>query len=174
MTNLLLQVLVFGAFPAVMAFAAASDLVSMTISNRLQILLICLFCVIALLAGFTFETLAYHLLAFLIVLAAAFICFARGWVGGGDAKLAACTALWFGLTPALYNYLLISACLGGALTLAILYGRSFSLPHRLANQSWILRLHDDKQGIPYGIALAVAALIVYPETVIFAMGLPTH
>jgi prepilin peptidase CpaA len=171
MQTLMLQLILLGAFPALMAFAAASDFVSMTISNRLQVMLIILFCAVALLAGFPLAKAGYHFLAFGLVLAVSFFCFARGWIGGGDAKLAACTALWFGFTPELYTYLLVAACLGGALTLAILYGRTLSLPRSLSAQSWAIRLHDQKQGIPYGIALAAAALVIYPETAIFALAL---
>lgn len=171
MQTLTLQFIIFGAFPALMAFAAASDFVSMTISNRLQIMLIMLFCAVALMAGFPLARMGFHFLAFGLMLAVSFFCFARGWIGGGDAKLAACTALWFGFTPELYTYLLVSACLGGVLTLAILYGRNLSLPRSLSTQAWAVRLHDEKQGIPYGIALAVAALVIYPETAIFALAL---
>jgi prepilin peptidase CpaA len=171
MQTLTLQLILFGAFPALMAFAAASDFVSMTISNRLQVMLIALFCVVALLAGLPLLQIGSHFLAFAIVLSVAFFCFARGWIGGGDAKLAACTALWFGFTPQLYTYLLVAACLGGVLTLAILYGRTLSLPRPLSTQAWAVRLHDGKQGIPYGIALAAAALIIYPETALFALAL---
>ena len=32
---------------------------------------------------------------------------------------------------------------------------------------WIDRLHDTKSGVPYGITLAIAGLLVYPETAIF-------
>jgi prepilin peptidase CpaA len=169
MQTLMLQSILFVAFPALMAFAAASDFVSMTISNRLQLMLIALFCVVALIAGFSPAQFGSHVLAFAVVLCVAFFCFARGWIGGGDAKLAACTALWLGFTPQLYTYLLVSACFGGVLTLAILYGRTLSLPKFLSTQTWALRLHDGKQGIPYGIALAAAALIIYPETAIFAL-----
>ncbi len=45
----------------------------------------------------------------------AFACFAMGWVGGGDAKVAASVALWFGFDH-LLNYLLYVSLLGGALT----------------------------------------------------------
>jgi prepilin peptidase CpaA len=31
-------------------------------------------------------------------------------------------------------------------------------------QAWLLRLHHKETGIPYGIALALGALMVYPET----------
>jgi prepilin peptidase CpaA len=38
------------------------------------------------------------------------------------------------------------------------------LPQYLAAQQWVQRLHDKKGGVPYGIALAAAALLVYPDT----------
>ena len=75
-------------FPGVMAFAAASDLLTMTIANRVSIVLIAGFVVLAALSGATSTVLASHIAAGIVVLAAAFVCFARGWVGGGDAKLA--------------------------------------------------------------------------------------
>jgi prepilin peptidase CpaA len=42
--------------------------------------------------------------------------------------------------------------------------RKLPLPDFLARQKWLLRLHDADAGVPYGIALAAAALIVYPKT----------
>jgi prepilin peptidase CpaA len=89
--------------------------------------------------------------------------FNLGWIGGGDAKLAAATALWLGWTP-LADYGLASALTGGALTLAILMARRLTLPPFLASHAWIARLHDAKTGIPYGIALALGGMIAYPET----------
>jgi prepilin peptidase CpaA len=55
------------------------------------------------------------------------------------------------------------------LTLALLEFRKVSLPARLAGQDWVQRLHTPNGGIPYGIALAAAALLVYPSTVWMAM-----
>ena len=54
--------------------------------------------------------------------------------------------------------------LGGALTLLLLSFRTLPLPQYLAAQGWVQRLHDKKSGVPYGIALAAAALLVYPDT----------
>jgi prepilin peptidase CpaA len=34
----------------------------------------------------------------------------------------------------------------------------------MARHAWILRLHEKGAGVPYGIALAAAALFVYPQT----------
>ena len=35
---------------------------------------------------------------------------------------------------------------------------------RAFQPAWLLRLHAKETGIPYGIALAIGALMIYPET----------
>jgi prepilin peptidase CpaA len=86
-----------------------------------------------------------------------------GWIGGGDAKLAAATALWFGF-DFLMDYLVYASLFGGVLTLVLIQFRRLPLPGPLARQTWILRLHETGGSVPYGIALAAAALAVYPKT----------
>jgi prepilin peptidase CpaA len=151
-------------FPALMLFAAWSDLFTMTISNRVSLLLVAGFAAMALLSGLSAVDIAWHLGAGLLVLSIAFACFAFGWIGGGDAKLAAATALWLGF-PHLMEYLLAASIFGGVLTLALLMARAWPLPLALAQHEWAQRLHAPKSGIPYGIALAAAALVVYPNTI---------
>ncbi|MGE3147780.1 MAG: prepilin peptidase [Pseudorhodoplanes sp.] len=151
-------------FPAMMAFAASSDLFSMTISNRVSLVLIAGFVAMAALTGMSPELAMWHAATGAGVLVMTFIFFARGWIGGGDAKLAAATALWIG--PALLlNYLLYASIFGGALTLLMLRFRLAPLPEFLAGQPWAERLHRLDAGVPYGIALAASALVVYPDTV---------
>jgi len=151
-------------FPTLMAFAAASDLLTMTISNRVSLLLLAGFFPLALATGMSVADVGSHVGAGFLVLAIAFGCFARGWIGGGDAKLAASTALWLGF-PELLDYLLCASLLGGALTLLIIRFRVGPLPALLAGQEWAVRLHRIDAGVPYGIALAASALIVYPNTI---------
>jgi prepilin peptidase CpaA len=98
------------------------------------------------------------------VLVVAFVFFARGWIGGGDAKLAAATALWLGFDH-LLTYLLYASLFGGLLTLVLLNVRAMPLPSLLSGQPWAVRLHSKDSGVPYGIALAAAALVVYPDTI---------
>ena len=150
-------------FPALMAFAAASDLFTMTISNRVSLALMAGFLVLALLGGMGLHDLLLHIGAGAAVLVVAFGCFAMGWVGGGDAKVAAGVALWLGFDH-LVNYLVIASLLGGGLTLLLLQFRQWPLPYPLATQAWLNRLHDKQSGIPYGIALAIGALMIYPDT----------
>lgn len=159
-------------FPAAMAYAAASDLVSMTISNRLCLVLMATFALCAAMLGLGWTQLGWHLAAGGLVLAICFGMFAAGWIGGGDAKLAAVTALWFGFDQ-LMPYLTVAALGGGVLTLVLLKLRSGPLPEVASGWSWARRLHSPKEGVPYGIALAFAALVVLPETALWraAMGL---
>jgi prepilin peptidase CpaA len=161
---MLVETAILGLFPAAMIFAAASDLVTMTISNRLSIALFLAFFAVAALIGMPLPDMGRHLAASVIVLVFAFGFFARGWIGGGDAKLAAATALWLGFSH-LMDYLLVASIIGGALTLLILQARKWPLPHFMARQPWIARLHAVETGIPYGIALAAAGLIIYPDTI---------
>jgi prepilin peptidase CpaA len=150
-------------FPALMAFAAASDLFTMTISNRISLALAAGFLALATVSGLGLPEILSHLGAGAAVLALAFGCFAMGWVGGGDAKLAAATALWFGFGH-LLDYLLYGSLFGGALTLLLLQFRQWPLPYSFAGQAWLLKLHAKDSGIPYGIALAIGALMIYPDT----------
>jgi prepilin peptidase CpaA len=150
-------------FPAMMAFAASSDLLTMTISNRVSLILIAGFFVLALVVGMSGVDILSHVGAGTLVLVAAFGCFVQGWIGGGDAKLAAATALWFGFDHLLV-YLLYASLFGGALTLLLIQFRTWPLPRFLAGREWVERLHKKDGGVPYGIALAAAALCIYPET----------
>jgi prepilin peptidase CpaA len=150
-------------FPGLMAFAASSDLLTMTISNRVTLALFAGFFVLALVSGMNQHQLLSHIGAGFTVLVVTFVFFARGWIGGGDAKLAAVTALWFGFDQ-LLEYALYASLLGGVLTLAMIRFRLLPLPQILARQEWLKRLHQLDAGVPYGIALAAAALLIYPET----------
>jgi prepilin peptidase CpaA len=150
-------------FPAMMAFAASSDLLTMTIPNRVSLIMIGGFLVLAVTTGMSLEQLALHAGAGLLVLCITFGFFARGWIGGGDAKLAAATALWFGFEH-LMEYALYGSIFGGVLTLALLQYRALPMPALLLGRAWAERLHQPNGGVPYGIALAIAAMVVYPST----------
>ena len=150
-------------FPALMAFAASSDLFTMTISNRVTLVLVGGFFALAACSGMPLHDMLVHAGAGAAVLAVTFIFFARGWIGGGDAKLAAATALWLGFDH-LLAYALYASIFGGILTIAMIRFRLMPLPQALADQEWLRRLHKLDGGVPYGIALAAAALLIYPHT----------
>jgi prepilin peptidase CpaA len=150
-------------FPALMAFAASSDLLTMTISNRVSLLLVAGFIVLALACGMSLHEVSWHFVAAFSVLIVTYGFFTQGWIGGGDAKLAAATALWLGFDN-LLDYFTYASLLGGALTLGLLQLRKLPLPAVIARHAWVERLHDQESGVPYGIALSAAALLVYPHT----------
>lgn len=150
-------------FPAMMAFAASSDFLTLTISNRVSLILVGGFVALAMIGGVSAADVLSHLAAGCVVLVAAFSLFARGIIGGGDAKLAAATALWLGFDH-LLPYLLYASLLGGALSVGLIWFRMAPLPDWLARHDWAQRLHGKDAGVPYGIALAAAALAVYPQT----------
>lgn len=157
-----LLLLLFFIFPLLMIYAAISDLLTMTIPNMISLVLLIAFGVIVFIEGYSFSQIAMHISASVLVLMICFGFFAAGWMGGGDAKLASVISLWFGFDP-LLNYFLLASVFGGGLTLLILWIRSFPLPSFIFNWAWAARLHDKKTGIPYGIALSAAALIIYPQ-----------
>lgn len=163
---MILPVLALLIFPLLMLFAAFSDLFTMRISNVLVLVLVGAFIVLALVTQMPVDTILAHLGCAALVLVVAFTFFAFGWIGGGDAKLVSATALWLGFGIML-PYVVYAGLLGGALTLLILALRRWPLPGPLQRVKWIDRLHDNKQGVPYGIALAAAGLLVYPNTAVF-------
>jgi prepilin peptidase CpaA len=150
-------------FPSLMVFAAFSDLFTMTISNRVSLALIAIFCGLAFWIHMPILDFGSHLSCGLAVLVCTFTLFAFGWIGGGDAKLCAATALWLGWDH-LADYSLLTALIGGGLSIFFLQVRKWPLPRWLFAQQWVARLHDRSNGVPYGIALAVAGLIIYPDT----------
>src|SRR6202167_4033787 len=93
---MLTEVIRLTLFPAMMAFAASSDLFTMTIANRVSLILLGGFVLLALLTGMSAHDMLIHAGVAAAVLVVAFLCFTRGWIGGGDAKLAATTVLWLG------------------------------------------------------------------------------
>lgn len=82
--------------------------------------------------------------------------FALGQMGGGDVKLIGALALWLPVVPLVWM-LVIMSLLGGALTLL------------LVAEKWIRRGGKPLE-IPYGVAIAIAALLVLREPIINHFG----
>jgi len=163
-------ILVMAVLPALLAAAGAFDLMSYTIPNIIPGAMIALFIpfmvIIALSGGMSWSEIGLHLLGGAVGLAAGMALFAAGWVGGGDAKLFAAAMLWLGW-DALLEYTIMASILGGVLTFALLALRRVPLPSFLVKQPWLAHLSDHKAGVPYGVALAAAALLVLPDTRVF-------
>lgn len=158
----MLEYPLFLVFPAAMAFAGAMDLLTMTIPNRISLALVAGFVVAAPVAGLSLEAFLMHVACGLAILALGVGMFALRWLGGGDAKLMAASALWIGFDNLLLYFTQV-AILGGVLALAILAYRRIPVG-ALPTPEWALRLHQQGSGIPYGLAIAGGALWIYPQT----------
>ena len=146
-----------------MIFAGAMDLFTMTIPNKISLALITAFLILAPFTGMGWYQFAMHLSAGALFLLIGFIMFACGLIGGGDAKILAVAGLWLGFEH-IFDYTLYAALLGGAITFGLILMRRMVFPLWMIRQNWFSRLYHNETGVPYGIALAGAALIIYPNT----------
>ena len=166
-----IAIFVVAVLPALLVAAAVSDLMSYTIPNVIPAAILLLFIPFILLLAVSGHDIGWaevglHLLAASLGLVVGMAMFAAGWIGGGDAKLFAAALLWLGW-DALVEYTVMASILGGALTLVLLALRQVPQPSFLLKQPWFARLSDHKAGVPYGVALALAALLVLPDTQVF-------
>jgi prepilin peptidase CpaA len=157
------QAIIFVIVPLCLAIAAISDLLTMTIPNRVSAILLGAFVLVAPLAGLSLPMIGMHLAAGLIVFAVCFALFAMNIMGGGDAKLLTASAVWFGLNSSLVEFLVYVSFLGGLLSILILMMRkqedsilAFGLP--------VPHLLFTEKKIPYGIAIGLGGFISYPSS----------
>jgi prepilin peptidase CpaA len=167
MSLALLHLSILAFFPILMALSASMDLLTFTIPNRICVALALGYVVFAILLGIPVVDILHNLSCALAILAITFALFSLGLIGGGDAKLAAATAAWLGWA-AILDYGLAAALFGGLLTLILLGARMIPLPTVLGRVDWLARLHNVNAGVPYGIALAAAGLMQYPNSPIWA------
>lgn len=161
----MLEAAVLVVFPILVAYSGCSDLFTMTIPNRVSVLLILAFAILAFAVGMPPYEWGVHALGGIIVFLPCLVMFSLGWMGGGDAKIASAIGLWFGFGPDLAAFIFFTAVYGMVLTGGLLAFRQIPvLPNALAREDWLFRLHHPKTGIPYGIAIAAAALHVYSSS----------
>lgn len=153
-------------FPALVIIAGVHDLVTMKIPNWISIVLIAVFFPVALMVGLPWQDVLMSTGLAFGVLVAGFILFALRVIGGGDAKILAAASLWVGLSGLLY-FLLYVALAGGVLSVALLVSRKWYSYLPVAGvPQWLSRLMEPKGDIPYGVAIATAAALVFPSTVL--------
>ena len=138
-----------------MLIAAVEDLRRLVIPN-VVVLALCVLWPLQLAAAPTISLTGSAVAAFCAaaVFAAGALLFARGLMGGGDVKLLTAATLWAGpgLTPAL---LIVTAVLGGLLTLVLLSPLALRAVFAPSAAGAARRMP-----VPYGVAIAGAALIV--------------
>lgn len=147
-------------YPVIMIYAGIGDLKTMKIPNRLTSLLLVGYAVAVPLVGLTLSDVCASLIAAAIVFALGFLAFSCGWMGGGDVKLLAVSALWLGAGN-LAPFVFYTSIFGALLTILLLIFRTTRLPAAWRGREWILRLHHRDTGIPYGVAIAAAAVLTY-------------
>jgi prepilin peptidase CpaA len=150
-------------FPLLVLIAALQDVTSYTISNRLSIGLALAFIPSALIMGMAPGQIGLCLLVGAAALAAGVAMFAMGWIGGGDAKLFAASALWLGW-PAVTPFLAWTSLAGGGLAVVLLLARQAPITAFNRTPAWVARLLEPKGDVPYGVAIAVGALIAFPAS----------
>ncbi len=150
-------------YSAMMIYAGIGDLRTMRIPNRLILLLAVTYFVAVPLAGLTLSDVLWAAAGAAFVFLLGFLAFSRGWMGGGDVKLLAVAALWLGAGN-VATFIFYTSIFGAVLTILLLVFRAMRLPAGWRGREWIARLHDRKTGVPYGVAIAAAAVLVYVRT----------
>lgn len=152
-------------FAALLLLAAFEDLRRLVIPNALT-LAMCVLWPLDIAAAPSLYGVLGSLGCALAVFLAGAVCFSRGYVGGGDVKLLAAAALWAG--PAgTFPLLVVTGVLGGVLALLLLVPPGAYVLEltraKLGPADGAVKLPPKSRSaipVPYGIAIAAAALIV--------------
>lgn len=160
------------AYVALVLYGAWSDARSLRIPNGVSLALLGVFVPTALVAGLGLEAMAWHVAAGALVLVVGIALFAFGLFGGGDAKLLAAVALWVGWSD-LLPLIFAVALVGGVLSLAVILLRK-----GLGRwPDWLVKsaegLFAANKAVPYGIAIAIGAMIVVPRMDVLPSGWKT-
>jgi prepilin peptidase CpaA len=149
-------------FPILVSMAAVNDLMRYQIQNWIPISIFMIFFPVSFGLGWSLTEIGMSALCFGAMLGVGFILFILKLFGGGDAKLIAASSLWIGwqLLP---SFMMITALFGGVLALFILLFRKLYPADKVPQIRWVEQLYDKKNGIPYGIAIAGAVLVLFPK-----------
>ena len=137
--------------------AGVSDILTLTIPNRFSAAILLIYPSYLLSSAHPIDWRSSLLIAF-GALVFAFVMFAFGAWGGGDAKFFAAAALWAG-PDFILDFTLITMLAGGAITVFV--GLRHTLPQVFTTGAFRLKdaiLELRGEPIPYGAAIAVGAL----------------
>ena len=142
-----------GALVLLLAAAASQDIYQLRISNIFPVAIFLLFPVYAVAKGVD-ATIWQNGAVFLAVLALGILAFGARWLGGGDVKLLAATALWFDISGAAWLIGMI-AVLGAVVALLFMLLRRI-IPEPALLRSGIASL-ERRGPIPYSLGIAAGA-----------------
>ncbi len=146
-------------FVGLVITCAINDFRSLTIPNKIILIMLALFPLAALIAPDHFPVIN-HLMAAGLIFIISYILFVLKLMGGGDTKMMTVVGLWLGLNN-LSSFVVIMAITGGLLACIslILKKNKKLLPKNSKPNSWFDQLKNDKSVVPYGIAIALGAIL---------------
>lgn len=150
------------AYPFCLAWAATTDILSMTIPNRLTAGLALAFLPVGIMLHLSLAQWGVHFGLGLAGLAVGILFFALRFMGGGDAKLIAAAGLWLGGEGCM-AFLVYTALAGGALTLGLLAARKYGAVYAGLLPPSLSRHLEPAGDIPYGVAICVGGLLAIPH-----------
>lgn len=149
-------------FAGLLCWALVSDALTMRIPNRVSIGIVALYPAWVLATWPRVEPLWEPLALAAGVLAAGFIAYDRGYVGGGDAKMLASMSLWSG-TELFIPMIFITALAGGVIAVAVIL-------EELVRRRTVIAQGGEVAGpflstvvkskMPYGMAIAIGGGVV--------------
>lgn len=149
--------IVYGLVILLFAGCAAMDVAFRRIPNLLVLAASAAFAALTIISPPSGQTLTLHLLAAVLAFIVGAACFARGWIGGGDVKLAAAVLLWAG--PAMAPVVLVVTGLGGwFFALVGLAVRRLEQSHAVPVPRWLGALSVTR-GVPYGVGLSIGGIL---------------
>jgi prepilin peptidase CpaA len=165
--TLVMGLIGFLCFFGLMAWAAIGDVRSFRITNKLNLVIAGSFLLLAIPMGLAWPTIFDHLKVGFITSIIAIAMFYIGIFGGGDAKMTGAIALWLGSAPIL-PFILYTALCGGLLGVTLIVSRRLAKRYGLPRSPrWARRLLRKRSAVPYGVALAIGALLAAPSAAWF-------
>jgi prepilin peptidase CpaA len=156
-----LQYVALTGFAGLMMAAAFEDLRRLMIPNVLPLAL-CVLWPLYILPAVTLAGVLSAVGCALLIFVAGALCFSRGFLGGGDVKLLTAATLWAGPAQTV-SLLVLTGVLGGVLALFLLVppgAHIASLARAKLGPADESPEHRLNTPVPYGIAIAAAAMIV--------------
>lgn len=150
------------ALPLLAIYAGCTDFFAKIIPNRVSLLVVAFYGLAALGLGAPLATIGSGLAAGLLILLLGLIPFSFGMMGAGDVKLASAAALWFGFDNALPFLMAIS--LYGAVLVLVMVAFRREIASAYTPRIAFFAEAGTKMPLPYGIAIAAAALTMHPAS----------